>query len=327
MAQSIETLTNGEMRLLQICRNNGIELMQGTNTTPESDNSGINWRGWIITKEQAEKIKKLDINAMTEFYINNSLRIEKMAWRFCKRKWFANLARYTIADCMQQVFADLPLYRYSSGLVISYDVTSSFEGSICGGYSSARGFEFRKKLYRLGGISTEEYSKSKNDSGNQSDKFYYQKRCQNVKSAEEEYFAVIDDNTTAMETALIDFIMHTVRSETARKVLEYRLFSDLSYSEIAEELGLKNINSRHYYQKLILNYEKLLECLELVGSEKVVYYLGLEPPKYRHIKEVTEAREKRNCEKIKAKNLKKRELEEFIAGIGEIAPAAIEQYI
>ncbi len=58
MAQSIETLTNGEMRLLQICRNNGIELMQGTNTTPESDNSGINWRGWIITKEQAEKIKK-----------------------------------------------------------------------------------------------------------------------------------------------------------------------------------------------------------------------------------------------------------------------------
>ena len=73
---------------------------------------GIDWRGWVITDEQAERIREGDISARNAFYFDNLERIRKMAWRYTEKH--PRLHGW-VDDMVSGVYVDLGFFKQENG--------------------------------------------------------------------------------------------------------------------------------------------------------------------------------------------------------------------
>lgn len=95
-----------------------------------------NWRGWVITDEQAEEIRNGDINARNRFYFDNLERIRKMAYNYAKRN---PRCKGLEEDMINGVYVDMSFWAQengkpvSDGLTLSGFVYSSFRFTPYGG--------------------------------------------------------------------------------------------------------------------------------------------------------------------------------------------------
>lgn len=68
----------------------------------------IDWRGWNITDEQAERIRRGDLDACTRFYLDNLKRIKKMAYGYASK----HRGLYSwVDDMVQGVYTDLAVFQ------------------------------------------------------------------------------------------------------------------------------------------------------------------------------------------------------------------------
>ena len=68
----------------------------------------IDWRGWNITDEQAERIRRGDLDACNRFYLDNLKRIKKMAYGYASK----HRGLYSwVDDMVQGVYTDLAVFQ------------------------------------------------------------------------------------------------------------------------------------------------------------------------------------------------------------------------
>ncbi len=77
---------------------------------------------WKITPEQIEKIKANDRDTINQVYFDNLKQFKKMAYKYCGENKLYSFFR----DCVQQVYLDLPLYRFDSCFELSFSIKNSF---------------------------------------------------------------------------------------------------------------------------------------------------------------------------------------------------------
>ena len=99
------------------------------------------WRDWKITDEQATAIINGDIEARNRFYMDNLTRIRKMAKNYQHRN---PRCVGLMADMVQNVFCDMPLFDFTNGASVSRSVYRSFYYTPDGGWWYVE--EFNRKL-------------------------------------------------------------------------------------------------------------------------------------------------------------------------------------
>lgn len=97
------------------------------------------FRQWKITPEQISRIKNGEVQAMTEVFTDNYDRIKGMAYKYYLG--FRDSGCYGLfepEDLINQVFADMPYYRYDNALTMFMDIKYSFWGVDSGGIRANR---------------------------------------------------------------------------------------------------------------------------------------------------------------------------------------------
>lgn len=77
---------------------------------------------WKITPEQIEKIKARDIDTINKVYFDNLKQFRRMAYKYCGKNKLYSFYR----DCVQQIYCDLPSYRFDSSFELSFSIKNSF---------------------------------------------------------------------------------------------------------------------------------------------------------------------------------------------------------
>ncbi|MDE6550396.1 MAG: hypothetical protein K2M44_02695 [Clostridia bacterium] len=100
----------------------------------EKDKQLEGWWRFSISAAQIEAIKRFDVNAMNKFYEDNYDVI-----RMCARKQHrdSELLRnryYTVEDYINQIYVDLPFYRYKNSRHLWYSMLLSCQLISHGGY-------------------------------------------------------------------------------------------------------------------------------------------------------------------------------------------------
>lgn len=97
-----------------------------------------NWWHFIITDEQAEKIKAKDSSAICKFYSDNADLLKKLVGKALDRAILYGSKPYKggyyFADYFNQVICDLPLYNYTSGYALVCCIFKSVRYMKYGGY-------------------------------------------------------------------------------------------------------------------------------------------------------------------------------------------------
>lgn len=251
------------------------------------------WRGWLITDEQAELIRGGDIPARNRFYFENLARIKSMARNYVHKMHFSNAGReYDIDDCINGLYLDLSLFDFGDGLRISWSVRNSFYFSIYGGWlyvvennSKLRCGGYRGKcLYIL-----DSPAKVNTRAGDSKDTGDY--LIDSIASTPSPESEIIDGNGVAAEKVV----------EIAREYLsprETEIFSLMldgySIYAIPEILGLKGIAKQYARIKarLCVNYESIIKALQGFGAV-IPRYARLRPEKYEKSVEMLAAHNKR----------------------------------
>lgn len=103
------------------------------------------WRGWLITDEQAELIRGGDIPARNAFYFDNLARIRRMARGYIyRRKFTPNWCEFNLDDCVNGLYLDLPFFDLVGGGIFQSLTESCLIKSI-----SANGFIYLINLFNI----------------------------------------------------------------------------------------------------------------------------------------------------------------------------------
>lgn len=89
---------------------------------------------WQYTAEQVSAIKSGDMQAISKFIFDNERRLRNMAWAFLrKRLTLHKYAGYCVDDFFNQLFIDLPLFKFDGEKAIKNSVCDCFRCVVFGG--------------------------------------------------------------------------------------------------------------------------------------------------------------------------------------------------
>lgn len=80
-----------------------------------------NWH-WKITPEQIPKIKANDRDTINRVYFDNLSTFRAMAGKYCRHTQLFDF----FEDCIQQIYVDLPKYRYDDAKALYWGIRTSF---------------------------------------------------------------------------------------------------------------------------------------------------------------------------------------------------------
>jgi len=226
--------------------------------------NNIDWRGWIITEEQAKAIKNKDMKACEKFYFDNLERIKSMAYKYVKKRHLADAGKqYDYDDCINGLFVDLPVLGYKNGRDISNSIIHSFYYSIYGGWLYIR--ENNTKL---------ENADYRQDVFTYLDDISYGKNFDRKEKADRAFINVVK-HVPSVEETLFNYCL---TSEEIGKTFvdclsprEYEIallyLDGIGVSTIPELLGLKNVTKQYAALKahLRINYKAILKKLRKIG--------------------------------------------------------------
>ncbi len=88
---------------------------------------------WEITPEQVEKIKANDLETINRVYFDNYYKFERIAKHYC----YKVRRQDCLQDCLQQIYVDLPIYKYDEVNAFYLSLKRSFRYA-CGLYKGMR---------------------------------------------------------------------------------------------------------------------------------------------------------------------------------------------
>lgn len=77
---------------------------------------------WKITPEQIEKIKQRDRDTVNKVYFDNLRQFKRMAYNYCRKNKLYSYYR----DCYQQIYIDLPYFRFDTCRELAFSIKNSF---------------------------------------------------------------------------------------------------------------------------------------------------------------------------------------------------------
>ena len=228
--------------------------------TTKVDN--IDWREWKVTNEQVTKILNGDVSARNDFYFDNLDRIRRMARNYVYRKMHSpNGNEYNFEDCVNCVYVDIPMFRFSCGLDISRSVYYSFFYSIYGGllyvFENTRKVlakEYRGERMYILDKPIEYRSRSGDISDNGS------LIIDRVASSPSPETMLLNCSSLSIET--IENVVFKYLSNQEKEVFDDWL-NGYEKHNIRERLGIKNISKQfdRIFAKLRANYFDILNQL------------------------------------------------------------------
>ncbi len=245
------------------------------------------WRGWLITDEQAELIRGGDILARNAFYFDNLARIRRMARGYMyRRKFTPNWCEFNLDDCVNGLYLDLPFFDFENGSSVSRSVYRSFYYSIFGGWWYIS--EFNRKLFdrvyqgeRLYILDKPvQYSSRSGDRTD--DGVPIIDKIISVPSPENE---VLDGEVITVETLEIIVCKYLSKQENA-------VFNDFlnGYERhyICDRLGVKNVSKQfdRLCAKLRANYADIISELSSLGVDLPRYALQVPDDYVKAVKKI-----------------------------------------
>lgn len=222
------------------------------------------WNGWKITNEQATAIKNGDKEARFRFYIDNLARIRKMARNYTHRN---SRCVGLMADMVQNIFCDIPLFDFTNGASVSRSVYRSFYYAPDGGWWYVEEFnrKLKDRVYKhKKAISIDMPAKFQSRSGdNTSEGVPLLDMFISTPSPEDD---IINDNNITAET------LETIAGKylsPQEKLLFVDLLNGYKKHNICKRLGVKNVSKQYdrMCARLRANYVEIISALFAMGVE------------------------------------------------------------
>lgn len=262
------------------------------------------FRGWIVTVEQVNRIKAKDYEAALQFYTDNYDRLQNMAKRYVAIKNAKDISNiYNVTEMLNQLILDLPYLQWDNALTLTCSIRLlSFMWSPYGGYAQRKENHLPVRKLQSEGQKYGLCVDLNHDACSLDEKIH---------GVGDERAVTLGDTIVADETYNADYYI------TRNNLLDYNssdivaLLRDLLTSKqarclelmlkgypnerISKELGYKDCSSTVCRVKdiLILNYQEIIKRLRALGFDNVEKYINVVPVGYQEILEKTaRAREK-----------------------------------
>lgn len=179
---------------------------------------------WQFTDELIFRIKRGEASAVAEFFNTNYNLLSRIASSFFWRAFSIHNADFTIDDLLNQLYVDIPFYRYSSRSVLYRDIIfGSFANVNDGGIKANRSDVKFSQCVSLDAPLTED----KPSDLSLLDLYITAPSAYDVIVANEEL-----KDRELKDKAICEFLDRTVKNPNKRNALWCRLFTDLPFSHI-----------------------------------------------------------------------------------------------
>ena len=278
-----------------------------------SGNVDRDFRGWIVTVEQADAIAAGDRKALERFYIDNYARLEGMARKYAMRKYNQrNDERYNVSDMMGNLYIDLPNLNWQNARTLTCDIMhDSFHWSASGGYTlrKEQGLPVYGHVTKPDGKRTSVWNAALVDvnynslsldipvEGTNEDHTYA-----DILQAPREYEVDFTPDDYGMSaTALVELLsdFFSLREREALKAMLEGQRGKMLGETMKLSMKAAATNVTQVKRKLILHFEEVLSRLQTNGVIIPVYLLHIVPDDYERIKAEEEARAAKRRERQK----------------------------